>query len=147
MRWTCVALLAVACAHVDSEASRASLLQADADFNANVAARGVDAWVETFADDGVMFVGGEPIIRGRKEIHDAMKDLGAPGGLSIRWKPLGAQVSSDGSLGWTWGNAIVRSSRGESKVKYVTVWSNRDGRWKAVADIGNAGFADPAVTP
>jgi ketosteroid isomerase-like protein len=153
MRWTCVALLAVACAHarVDLEASRASLIQADADFNADVAKRGLDAWVDAFAEDGAMFVTGAPVIRGHDKIREAMEELGdpreGPGKLTIRWRPLGAQVSSDGSMGYTWGNGIINSPRGESKTKYVTVWRNMGGRWKAVADIGNTGYADFEISP
>jgi ketosteroid isomerase-like protein len=142
MRFLLTALLAIGCAHASGDV--ASLMKADRDFNDDVAKRGLDAWVEAFADDGAMFVNGAPIIRGHAEIREAMDEL-RDGRLTIRWKPLGAQVSRDGTLGYTWGNGVIHSSRGDSKVKYVTVWREVDAMWKAAVDIGNNGFADQSA--
>jgi hypothetical protein len=90
----------VACAHLDAEAARKSLLQADADFARDVAARGTEAWVEAFAEDGAMLIANAPLIRGREKIRELMAELGDPHKgkpeLLIRWRPLGAQVSNDG---------------------------------------------------
>jgi len=147
-----VVLALTACAHVDLEAARKSLIRADADFNADVAARGVDAWVEVFAEDGAMLVPNQPLIRGHAKIRETMADLGDPRkaapALKLRWKPLAAQVSDDGTLGWTYGNAVISSARGENKTKYVTVWRKQaDGSWKVAADLGVPGWADPDVAP
>lgn len=135
-----VAFTAAACAH---GGSRESLLKADADWDAAVAERGVEAWAAQFADDGAMFVGGAPRIADRERIAVEMADLGdprkAPGGLSLRWRPLGAEVSADGTLGFTWGSGVTRTAAGEKRVKYVTVWRRVGDRWKVVADMGAAG--------
>ena len=145
-------LALVGCAHVDLDAARKSLLKADSDFAADVAARGTDAWVEIFAEDGAMMVPNRSIVRGRAQIREIMSDLGdprkAPPELTLRWKPLGAQISDDGTLGWTYGNAVIKSPRGENKTKYVTVWRKQaDGTWKVAVDLGVAGWADPDVAP
>jgi ketosteroid isomerase-like protein len=146
-------LLAVtACAHVDPEAMRRSLLKADSDFAADVAARGTDGWADAFAEDGEMFISNQPVVRGREKIRALMSDLGdprkAPPALQIKWKPLGADVSADGTLGWTYGNAVSISARGENKLKYVTVWRKQaDGSWKVAVDQGTLGWADPDVAP
>jgi ketosteroid isomerase-like protein len=151
VRSALLALLLFGCAHVDLEAQRRSLLDADAKFAADVAARGVEAWAEVFAEDGAMFIPNAPLIRGRQQIRELMADLGdprkAPPALQIRWKPLGAQVSADGTLGWTWGNAVSISARGERQNKYLTVWRWQQGAWKVQADQGSPGFADPASPP
>jgi ketosteroid isomerase-like protein len=143
-------LCAAACAHVaplDADSARRSLLQADIDFAHDVEVRGTDAWVETFADDGAMFSDGGGMIRGHEQIRKAMAALGdprhAPGKVQIQWTPLGAEVSRDGSMGWTYGNALVISAKAKEKVKYVTVWRREGEAWKAVADIGNNGDVSP----
>lgn len=141
-----------ACAHFDAEAARRSLLQADADFAREVAARGTEAWVEAFAEDGAMLVANTPLVRGRERIRALMSELGDPrkarAELQIRWRPLGAQVSDDGTMGWTYGNAVSVSSRGEQQGKYLTVWRKQpDGAWKVAADQGTPGWADPAAPP
>src|SRR4051812_48613970 len=130
-----VLLALTACAHVDREAARKSLIKADSDFAADVAARGVDAWVDVFAEDGAMMVREQPIVRGHAKIREIMNDLGdprkSPPELTLRWKPLGAHVSDDATLGWTYGNAVIKSPRGEAKSQYVTVWRKQaDGSWK-----------------
>src|SRR5205085_9724146 len=43
------ACLAGGCAHVDADAARLSLLQADIEFDRDVAQRGLEAWVAVFA--------------------------------------------------------------------------------------------------
>jgi ketosteroid isomerase-like protein len=143
---------AAACAHLDPEAARRSLLAADTRFAQDVAERGVDAWVDAFGDEGVMLPGGGALVRGRQQIRTVMAALGDPRTgapeLRLRWRPLGAQVSGDGTLGWTWGNALAFSPRGESKSKYLTVWRRAaDGAWKVAADQGSPGWADPASPP
>ncbi|HEY2029364.1 MAG TPA: DUF4440 domain-containing protein [Myxococcales bacterium] len=156
MKWICFALAAAACAHAPVGADdladlRKSLLQADVAFAHEVALRGADAWAETFAKDGMMFVDGGGTIRGHDKIRAAMAGLGdprrAPGKVQLRWTPLAAEVSRDGTLGWTYGNAIVISAKAQEKLKYVTVWRREGSGWKAVADIGNAGLAEPGIEP
>lgn len=144
--------LAAACAHTDRDALRRSLLQADEDFDRRVAEHGTEAWVQTFADDGRMFFPNEPVVRGHDAIREAMAALGDPSrsepGLRVHWKPLFSDVSEDGTLGWTYGNASIRSSKGERRTKYVTVWRKQgDESWKAVADIGVPGDAEPGKGP
>ena len=160
MRWIGFALLAVGCVHsaplgtpppFDLEAARQSLLQADLDFAHEVELRGTEAWVEVFAADGVMLSDGGGTIRGHEAIGKAMAALGDPrkgkGKVQLRWKPLGAEVSRDGTLGWTYGNAVLTSAKDSEKVKYVSIWRREGNAWKVVADIGNGGFADPGKAP
>jgi ketosteroid isomerase-like protein len=142
----------VACAHLDAEAARKSLLQADVDFARDVAARGTEAWVDAFAEDGAMLIANAPLIRGRQKIRELMAELGDPRKgkpeLLMRWRPLGAQVSNDGTLGWTYGNSVSVTAQGERQGKYLTVWRKQaDGSWKVQADQGSPGWANAAVAP
>ena len=141
-----------ACAHLDPEVARRSLLDADTKFAQDVAARGVEAWVEAFGDEGLMFTSNIPLIRGREQIRASMAALGdprkAPPELRLIWRPLGGQVSGDGTLGWTYGNALAVSPRGESKANYLTIWRRAvDGTWKVAADQGSPGWADLSSPP
>jgi len=142
--------LAAGGARLDAEATRRSLVQADVDFDRTVAERGVEAWVEAFAEDGAMLPAGAPLLRGHEKIRAAMAELGdprqAPPDLKLRWKPLGAQVSADRRPGWTYGNAVAVTTAGATRAKYLTVWRRgTDGSWKVVADIGAAGDAEPGA--
>ena len=128
-----------ACAHASG--GERELLRADATFAGDVAARGVDAWVAAFAADGVMLPAGGPMLKGAPALREAMAELGT--GLKLRWAPLLARVSDDGTLGYTIGSYTAESARGVSKGKYLTVWRRTPDGWRIVADIGNPGEAVP----
>jgi hypothetical protein len=158
MKQLWLALLAVGCVHTapfappfDPEAARQSLLQADLDFAQEVALHGTEAWVAVFAADGIMLSDGGGTIRGPDAIRKAMSGLGDPQkakpAVQLRWRPLGAEISRDGTLGWTYGNALLVSAKDKEKVKYVTIWRREGSAWKAVADIGNGGEAEPGKDP
>ena len=63
--------------------------------------------------------------------------------LNLKWSPLKADVSNDGSLGYTYGNWIYTFKNKEGKEEnvygnYVTIWKKHpDGKWKFVLDGGN----------
>jgi len=128
---------------VDIEAEKASLLEVDREFNDATAAEGLDGWVRFFAEDGTMFPQGSPPVRG----HEAIRALMSPAfdleGFSLTWEPVEAEVSEDGSLGYTHGTfeMFVPGEDGEvtsTTGKYLTVWRKQsDGSWKVAADIGN----------
>ena len=90
-----VAFSGLACAHVraDREAEKRALIQADSDFDRDVAARGVEAWVAVFAPEGRMFPANQTAIHGASAIRELMANLGdprvKPPELRLRWIRLG----------------------------------------------------------
>ena len=133
-----VAILAIAgCTHISTV--ERDLLRADKAFADDVAARGIDAWVAAFAPEGVMLPNGGPMLNGWEQIREGMAPLGRT--LRLRWAPLFARVSDDGTLGYTVGNYIAESPRGVVRGKYLTVWRKTPDGWRVVADIGNPGEA------
>lgn len=60
-----------------------------------------------------------------------------PADAVLEWTPVATYIADSGDLGCTVGEASVRG-RG-SYSKYLTIWKRQpDGRWKFVADGGNA---------
>lgn len=122
---------------------RAALMKADADFDAAVAAKGIDAWVETFAEDGLMFRAGTPV-KGRDAIREMMAPAFATSGFSLRWKPVAAEIATSGDLGYTYGTYEMASPGADGKPEtrtgmYVTIWRKQaDGSWEAAVDLGSA---------
>jgi ketosteroid isomerase-like protein len=63
--------------------------------------------------------------------------------LNLKWTPMKAGVSNDGSLGYTYGNWVFTWINKDGKEEhtygnYVTIWKKQpDGRWKFVLDGGN----------
>jgi ketosteroid isomerase-like protein len=129
---------------------RQALMQADRDFDKATAETGVEGWVSYFAEDGQMFPAGAEIVSGRAAIREAMAPAFKNPGFSLRWKPLGADVSRAGDLGYTYGTYVAKKPGPQGQAverhgKYVSIWKKQaDGSWKIVVDIGNVSPASPS---
>ena len=64
----------------------------------------------------------------------------APQTFKLEWYPVKVEVSKSADLGYTFGNWIFTSSKGEKDYgNYMTVWKKqKDGSWKFVIDGGNS---------
>ena len=116
------------------------LRKLEADFAADVAAHGHDAFISHFADDGVEVVDG-----GGFNNKDAMRKQPAwDEGTSLTWTPIKAEMARSGDMGYTYGNYVYASKNKEGKVtrstgKYTSIWKKqKDGQWKVVVDMGNS---------
>ena len=116
------------------------LLQLEADFAANVAKHGHDAFLTYFAEDGVEVVDGG----GFKTKDDMRKEKPWPEGTTLTWTPVKADMSASGNLGYTYGNYIYTAKNKEGRLvanygKYTSIWKKqKDGQWKVVVDMGNS---------
>jgi ketosteroid isomerase-like protein len=151
--WVASAGLLLACAPAGSSKKAFSsdvkaeteLLAADRAFAHETVERGIDGWVEGFADDGVMLPSNVPLARGKAEIRDVMGALLSDPTNRLEWDPDRASVSASGDLGYTIGHTSI-SKVGPSgaavvvaRLKYVTVWKRQaDGKWKAAVTSGTA---------
>lgn len=121
---------------------RTELLEADRAFDRDTAARGLDGWMAWFAEDARLNTAqGE--INGKAAVRKYYSGMFARREFSIRWQPFFAGASSDGTLGYTMGTAVIsyRDDQGQIQKRdgrYLTVWRRQaDGRWLAVTDMGN----------
>ncbi len=126
----------------DAEAARAAIRDADVAFAEATQARGVDGWVEYFADSGVQVTPGRNVV-GRAAIRELMAPSLGDTTRTLTWRPTSAEVSQDGSLGYTIGRWERTARRRDSVLvtrgSYVTIWRRQaDGSWKVVLDVGNA---------
>lgn len=133
----------------ERDGGQAALLEADREFGRQTAARGLAGWLDFFAEDAVIFPEGGPIVRGLAAIR-AHYDRTGFDPTALRWTPLAGDIAAAGDLGTTYGTWEVRRMDASGRVvvhtgKYFTSWRKQpDGRWKVVADIGNA---DPPASP
>jgi ketosteroid isomerase-like protein len=116
------------------------LFKLEADFAADVAKHGHDAFLTWFAEDGVEVVDG-----GGFNTKDAMsKQPPWPEGTSLTWTPVKADMSVSGDLGYTYGNYVYTAKDKDGKVvvnygKYTSIWKKqKDGQWKVIVDVGNS---------
>jgi ketosteroid isomerase-like protein len=138
-------LLATACmgGKSDPAQEKAALLAADRAFDSTVAATGVEGWVSFFSDSGRQIDGRGDFVVGKDAIREHMRGtLGDPN-RSLRWSPDYAEVSVDGTLGYTFGRWTLSGkdpfgTRELGRGRYLTIWRKQlDGSWKAEGDMGN----------
>jgi ketosteroid isomerase-like protein len=138
----CLLLFAAVCfgTKQKSQAGSDTLLKLEADFAADVAKHGHDAFLNYFAEDGVEVVDGG----GFKTKDDMGKEKPWPEGTTLTWTPVKAEMSSSGDLGYTYGNYIYTAKNKEGKLvanygKYTSIWKKqKDGQWKVAVDMGNS---------
>jgi|SRR5215470_7783890 len=113
----------------------------EAEFMQAAADRGSQGYMSYYADDSVELPNGGDVLLGKNAIAKTMRFLDDKNN-SLRWKPIGADVSAD--LGYTFGTYEFRSKdkSGKSVVeygKYTSIWKRqKDGTWKVVLDMGNS---------
>jgi ketosteroid isomerase-like protein len=114
-------------------------MELDLKFGMAAATRGLEGWMSFFAEDASIFPEGRPIITGIEKIRAYYEETGFDP-RSLSWKPVKAEISSSGDMGYTIGYWEIQTE-GTAAIasgKYVTVWrKEKDGSWKVVADIGN----------
>ena len=134
-------LAATSFAKKEKSAKGADLLrELEANFAADVAKHGHDAFLTYFAEDGVEIVDGGGI-----NDKDAMRRQPPwPEGTTLTWTPVHAEMAASGDLGYTYGNYVYSAKNKEGKLvahygKYTSIWKKqKDGQWKVVVDMGNS---------
>ncbi len=118
-------------------------MEADRAFARATAQRGAEGWASFFAENGRMLPDAKTEVIGRADIRKAMESAFSDPTFSLTWAPDGAEVSSAGDLGYTWGRYTSHrvSAEGEettSRGRYLTIWRRQaDGTWKVELDLGN----------
>jgi ketosteroid isomerase-like protein len=110
----------------------------------------------------VLVYPGAPVIGGREAARQLLDAQGALKSLTLRWVPLHAEVSGDGSFGVTYGVTGIASSSAPPAGplrfgKYLSAWKRTGEGWKLVGHVevgllpgasytAPSGFAVPALT-
>jgi len=135
MRPIWIAVLVAALGFADRERDRAALLAAD-----RAHARATD-FLGAFADDATYLHPGALLVHGRDAIRAVL--VAAPEAGPVTWTPAFADVSDDGTLGYTYGWTALADQRG----KYLACWRRRaDGPWRVTAYARTKMTASTAAT-
>ncbi|HJU66289.1 MAG TPA: DUF4440 domain-containing protein [Gemmatimonadaceae bacterium] len=139
-------------AHLDLREERASLIQAANALSSAIAGRGlVPALADAFAEDVLFLTPRMPIIRGADAAISFLETSPiAP--TNMRWEVVKANVSSDGTHGYTWalGSLTINFGAGATEGSWVflTAWRrNESGEWKVASMVFNLRSATPQTIP
>src|ERR1051325_3783533 len=139
MRYLAVILILLS---TDRASDRSALLAADRALSARTQAAGVQGFLQSLADSAVFLYPGAPLLRGAPDIRAFVMAADSIGNVS--WTPAFADVSSDGTLGYTYG--WTRSSGGRGK--YLACWRKSAAGWRVIAYARTTPVAVPdSVSP
>jgi uncharacterized protein (TIGR02246 family) len=149
--WSLALLLAGAApaAGVDVAAERAALARADTAWSEAAVARDVEKVLSYWTDDATVYPPGQPAVVGKEALRSFVTAGFAMPGFSIRWQTSAFEVSASGDMAYGLGSNVATIADPQGKVltehgRAVTVWrKEKDGRWRCVVDIWNAGPTAP----
>lgn len=130
------------CPGLSLAAPKDDILAADKAFSALSVAKGSNAaFLVYLTDDGRLFgTGNQPPMFGKaeaaKRFADPKSGNGDPKTAILSWVPDHAEVSRDGTLGYSDGHWLFVAPKVRATGHYVTVWRKVDGQWKVAADMG-----------
>ena len=128
------------------KASADTLRHLEGEFMKAAADKGSAGYMSYYADNAVEVPNGEAIIQGKVNIAKTMGFLDDKNNR-LSWTPVGADISSSGDLGYTYGTYESSSKDKDGKTvvahgKYTSIWKKQqDGSWKVVLDMGNSDAA------
>jgi ketosteroid isomerase-like protein len=123
-------------------ANRDALLAADRAFDSATSAKKIDGFSSFLADNVSTLRADQPVLRGKAALQQEWKGLLENKSISLRWRPISAEISKSGDLGYTVGSyTITRTDDKGSAIvgtgKYLTVWRlQMDSSWKVEFDTG-----------
>ncbi len=126
------------------KANAEMLKQLEGEFMKAALDKGSQGYMSYYADNAVEVPNGGGLIEGKAKIAEGMGFLDDKNN-QLLWTPVGADISSSGDLGYTYGTFEFHSKdkTGKSVIeygKYTSIWKlQKDGNWKVVLDMGNAG--------
>ncbi|MBI5856902.1 MAG: hypothetical protein HZB42_04550 [Sphingobacteriales bacterium] len=129
---------------INIEKEKESMKQADIDFSNLSKAKGMkEAFLKFMDTAAVMLRPGRSPLKGM----DAAQLIYNTNDSSfiLTWSPRGAEISSAGDLGYTFGIWTIYQKKwlsdSVSQGTYVTIWKKQaNGGWKFVLDTGNEGI-------
>ena len=136
-------------AAVDVAAERAALARADKAWSEAAVSKDVERVVSFWTDDATVYPPGQPAVVGKDALRRYVTEGFAIPGFSIRWETRAFEVSASGDMAYGLGTNVVTMNDAQGKVmtergRGVTVWrKGKDGSWKCVVDVWNAGPVMP----
>lgn len=148
--WVIAAVMVAGCASKPAAVPRfrspvetaAELLAVDREFARLAAEQGAAAAFGSFSDERSVRINPVgPNTVGRTAFVAELRELSVG---ALAWEPRSAEAAPSGDLGWTWGDYVFHTAKGDRRGRYVTVWRLTPAGWKIAADIG---APEPAAQP
>ena len=96
------------------------------------------AFIEYMDDNGILLRPNHQPIIGANAIEYLTEQNDST--FTLTWEPSSAQVAASGDLGYSYGIYNLQLQDTTLHGTYVSIWKQKDGKWKFVLDTGNEGI-------
>src|SRR5258708_32707958 len=110
----------------------------DLQWSKDTTARRIEGWMDGFTDDAVIVAAGRTI-EGKQAIREFYAPIFSNKDFSLTSAPTRVETSTEGTLGYAYGNDEVKSGAGARHGLYVTVWGKCAAKWRVRVDMGSPG--------
>jgi ketosteroid isomerase-like protein len=133
---------------VDLRAAREALRAADRAHSDAADARGfVDGLTSAFTDDAYFLRETAPVLQGREAIRAYLASTPLAT-ARLNWSTLRADVSADGTRGYTYGGGVYTRANGTTLyTRTISWWRNEGGVWKVAAMLVSLSPNAPVPVP
>jgi hypothetical protein len=130
-------LLLISVVQLEAQGARAELLASDRKASGVSSDSGLVAVLSTaLSPRGVLLWPGAPVVVGPDQAKRLLLTLPARDSFRLTWQPLGVELSTDSTLGITWGVAAITSRmipNAPHLGRYTAAWQRESGRWSISA--------------
>ena len=115
------------------------ILKTDKEFSKASSKLGMKkAFIEYMDDDGILLRPNHKPIIGANAIEYLTEQNDST--FTLTWEPSSAQVAASGDLGYSYGIYKLELQDTTLHGTYVSIWKQKDGKWKFILDTGNEGI-------
>jgi len=136
---------------VDTQKEEQAIRALDADWNAAIAKKDLDAIVNLYAADGATMWPDAPASRGSAAIRAAWVELMKTPGITGTIVVDRIQVAQSGDVAFDEGHVDLEvdtpQGRAKETVKYLVGWKKVGGAWKVAYDMYNSNAPAPPPAP
>lgn len=129
---------------LNTDSLKTVLMQADLSFSDLSSQKGThEAFMAYVSDAGALLRPYHPPIVGKDSIRSYLYAK-PDSAYTLTWKPLYADISASGDLGYTYGTyrLTVKHLKEFEEGTYITIWKqDATGNWKFALDTGNPGLS------
>ncbi|MEO5781987.1 MAG: nuclear transport factor 2 family protein [Ginsengibacter sp.] len=135
-----VSLTGCPTSQINKEAAwKNDILRTDKEFSKASNTMGMKkAFIEYMDEDGILLRPNHRPIIGANAIEYLTEQNDST--YTLTWEPSSAQVAASGDLGYSYGIYNLQLQDTTLHGTYVSVWKQKDGKWKFVLDTGNEGI-------
>jgi ketosteroid isomerase-like protein len=138
---TAIVLMFTTCS-TNKENLISELIQTDLAFSELSGDKGVKRALVDFIDTANLFLANNQMLIDVKNVVIEHFRNSSDSGIVLSWKPLGADITASGNVGYTYGTFKVESIDSVAKGTYVSMWKkDKNGEWKFVLDSDNKEIA------